>query len=73
MAGRLFKDGSALTSAAFISLAVVIGIQLGGMPWRYRRQFWQVQGALMGAVLGFVVGRLSAAHPKEDEDHEMKL
>ena len=68
MAGRLFKDGSALTSAAFISLAVVIGIQLGGMPWRYRRQLWQVQGALMGAVLGFVVGRFGSSSAGDRKD-----
>ena len=67
-AGRLFNGGAVLTAAVAISLAVVIGIQLGGIPWRFRRQMWQLQGALVGAALGFVVGRLSAAHPKDHDD-----
>ena len=68
VAGRRFNGGAALTAAVAISLAVVIGIQLGGIPWRFRRQMWQLQGALMGAALGFVVGRLSAALPKDHDD-----
>ena len=70
MAGRLFNGGAALTAAAVISLAVVIGIQLGGIPWRFRRQMWQLQGALMGAALGFVTGRLTSALPKEQNDND---
>lgn len=42
-----------------LAAAVVLGIQLGTIPWRYRKQFWQLQGALVGVVVGFVVGRLS--------------
>ena len=68
MAGRLFNGGTALTAAVAISLAVVIGIQLGGIPWRYRRQMWQLQGALMGAALGFVVGRISASSAGDRKD-----
>ena len=67
LAGRLFNGGAALTAAVAISLAVVIGIQLGGIPWRFRRQMWQLQGTLMGAALGFVVGRLSAPSPKDPD------
>ena len=67
MAGRLFNGGAVLMPAVVISLAVVIGIQLGGIPWRFRRQMWQLQGALMGAGVGFVLGRLSAAHPKDHD------
>ena len=73
MAGRLFNGGAALTAGVVITLAVVIGIQLGGIPWRFRRQMWQLQGALMGAALGFVVGRLSAALPEEHDDQDLKL
>jgi len=69
MAGRLFNGGAVLTAAVAISLAVVIGIQLGGIPWRFRRQMWQLQGALIGTALGFVVGRLSAALPTDHDDH----
>lgn len=42
-----------------LAAAVVLGIQLGTIPWRYRKQLWQLQGALVGVVVGFVVGRLS--------------
>ena len=68
MSGRLFNGGAVLTAAVAISLAVVIGIQVGGMPWRYRRQLWQVQGALMGGVLGFVVGRISSSSAGDRKD-----
>lgn len=37
-------------------LAVLIGLQLGAMPWRFRRQMFQLQGALAGGLVGFVVG-----------------
>ena len=60
MVRRLFNSGGALTAAAVITLALIIGFQLGGAPWRFRRQVWQLQGALMGTVLGFIVGRFSA-------------
>lgn len=48
----------ALTATA----AVVVGIQLGTIPWRYRRQMWQLQGALVGAVAGFIAGRLTRSN-----------
>ena len=73
MAGRLFNGGAALTAAVAIGLAVIIGIQLGGIPWRFRRQMWQLQGALMGAALGFVVGRLSASLIKDQDDKDLRL
>ena len=47
------------TAAVSLVLALVIGMQLGGVPWRYRKQLWQLQGALVGAVVGYVLGRLS--------------
>ncbi len=40
-------------------VALVVGVQLGSLPWRYRRELWQLQGFAMGALLGYVVGRLS--------------
>ena len=40
-------------------IAVLVGIQLGTIPWRYRRQIWQLQGFLLGAAVGYVVGRFS--------------
>ncbi|SBO44347.1 hypothetical protein [Cyanobium sp. NIES-981] len=44
--------------AGALALALVVGIQLGRVPWRYRRQILQLQGFLLGAVVGYVVGRL---------------
>lgn len=40
-------------------IALLIGIQLGAIPWRYRRQIWQVQGFMLGALAGYLVGRIS--------------
>jgi hypothetical protein len=47
-------------------IALVVGIQLGSIPWRYRRQIWQVQGFLLGAVAGYVLGRLNESPGKKD-------
>ncbi|MEB3277235.1 MAG: hypothetical protein VKM92_09755 [Cyanobacteriota bacterium] len=44
-------------SGAALVIAVLVGIQLGAIPWRYRREIWQLQGFLVGAALGYVVGR----------------
>ena len=46
-----------------MALALVIGIQLGSLPWRYRRELWQAQGAALGVVVGLAIGRLSARRP----------
>jgi uncharacterized membrane-anchored protein YhcB (DUF1043 family) len=43
-----------------MTLALMIGIQLGALPWRYRRELWQAQGAALGLVVGLAIGRLSA-------------
>ena len=42
-------------------VALLIGMQLGGVPWRYRKQIWQLQGALVGVVAGLAIGRLNGA------------
>jgi hypothetical protein len=49
--------------AGALVIAVVVGIQLGSIPWRYRRQIWKLQGFLLGGLVGYVVGRLNAAAP----------
>ena len=54
------ERGAGSVAAVGLALAVVIGIQLGGIPWRYRQQLWQLQGAAIGAVMGYLMGRLSA-------------
>lgn len=54
---------SSSLGAGALVIAVVVGIQLGSIPWRYRRQIWQLQGFLLGGLVGCVVGRLRAADP----------
>jgi hypothetical protein len=56
-AGRLRSGGR---SAVWLSVAValVLGLQLGGLPWRYRKQLWQLQGFLLGGAVGYLIGRL---------------
>lgn len=49
-----FLGGGGL--AVGLTLAVVVGLQLGAMPWRFRKEFLQLQGALAGGLVGFVVG-----------------
>jgi len=46
-----------------MALALLIGIQLGALPWRYRRELWQAQGAAFGVVVGLAIGRLSVRRP----------
>jgi len=43
-----------------MALALILGIQLGALPWRYRRELWQAQGAAFGMVVGLAIGRFSA-------------
>ena len=38
---------------------MIVGIQLGALPYRYRKQLWQLQGAAVGVVVGYVIGRFS--------------
>lgn len=47
-------------------VALLVGIQLGAIPWRYRRQIWQLQGFVLGAFLGYGLGRMRAAAPEPD-------
>jgi hypothetical protein len=58
--------GRSLGTGALV-IAVVVGIQLGSIPWRYRRQIWKLQGFLLGGLVGYVVGRLSAASPNDQK------
>ena len=41
-------------------LVLVVGIQLGRLPFRYRQSLWQFQGAAIGGAVGFVLGQVSA-------------
>jgi len=47
-------------AAVGVALALMVGIQLGALPWRYRREVWQAQGLAIGVVIGFAAGRLTA-------------
>lgn len=53
--------------AITISLALLVGLQLGGLPFRMRRDFLRLQGALVGGLVGvlvgYVVGRTSSEPP----------
>jgi hypothetical protein len=60
---KTLMGGASGFTAIGLALAVVIGIQLGGIPWRYRKQLWQLQGAAIGAVVGYLVGRAKGAVP----------
>ena len=53
---------------AWVSLgaAVLIGIQLGTLPWRYRKEMWQLQGGLAGALVGFWVGRVTRTQGRDE-------
>ena len=48
-----------LGMAAGLGLALLLGIQLGALPWRFRRELWQAQGALLGLGVGIAIGRLT--------------
>jgi hypothetical protein len=65
--GRRTSGLARSVGVAALVVAVLVGIQLGSIPWRYRRQIWQLQGFLLGGLLGYVVGRLSAAAPDSDQ------
>ena len=48
-------EGGGLT--VLLVVALLIGLQLGGVPWRYRKQLWQLQGGVVGALVGYGMGR----------------
>lgn len=39
-----------------VLITLLVGLQLGAVPWRFRRQMLQLQGALAGGAVGMVVG-----------------
>ena len=51
-----------------MALALLIGLQLGGLPWKFRRELWQAQGLVVGALVGFAIGRLSSGHSSRRDD-----
>ncbi|QNI71272.1 hypothetical protein [Cyanobium sp. NS01] len=54
--------------AGAVVIAVLVGIQLGTIPWRYRRQIWQLQGFLLGGLAGYVAGRLGRSRGASGAD-----
>ena len=66
--GRRGRLGLASTvGVGTLAIALVVGIQLGSIPWRYRRQILLAQGFLVGALVGYVVGRVSGSGRSEPE------
>jgi len=63
-----FVGGSGL--AVSHVLAVVIGLQLGAIPWRFRKQMWQLQGALAGGLVVYLVGWSVAKGGRREDDGE---
>lgn len=51
------RGGARLGAALVVGLALVVGIQIGAIPWRFRREIWQLQGAAVGLVVGYLLGR----------------
>ena len=48
-----------------LAATLAVGLHLGSMPWKFRMQLWQLQGALTGGVAGMVVGyALGRSHRK---------
>lgn len=54
------RSSSPITLGLAIGLALLVGLQLGALPWRYRREIWQIQGAVVGIAIGVVIGRYTA-------------
>ncbi len=50
--GLVGGGGLALT----ITLALLVGLQLGRLPLRMRRDFLRLQGAMAGGLVGVLVG-----------------
>lgn len=54
------RGGLGLLGGGFITVAIVmallVGLHLGGLPWRMRRDFLRLQGALVGGLVGVLVG-----------------
>lgn len=63
--GGMLRTGGLSITIPLI-LALIIGIQLGGIPWRYRRQLWLLQGFALGAVAGYVAGRFSRSSQRDE-------
>ena len=58
---------------AGLLLALLLGIHLGAIPWRYRREIWQLQGLVLGSAIGYVVGRFSRSvgSPNDSSDDQL--
>jgi uncharacterized membrane-anchored protein YhcB (DUF1043 family) len=39
-----------------LGITLVMGIQLGALPMRFRRELWQLQGVVVGLAVGYVLG-----------------
>ncbi|MEB3208101.1 MAG: hypothetical protein VKK63_04215 [Synechococcus sp.] len=59
------KSANPIGLGLAVMLALTIGVQLSAIPWRFRREIWQLQGAVVGVALGVLIGRFSARRPDD--------
>lgn len=59
------KSVNPISLGLAVMLALMVGVQIGGMPWRFRREIWQIQGAVVGVAVGVLIGRFSARRPED--------
>jgi hypothetical protein len=59
------KSANPIGLGLAVMVALTIGLQLGAMPWRFRREIWQLQGAVVGMAVGVLIGRFSARRPDD--------
>lgn len=52
------RHGGTLVAVVMLGLMLMAGIHLGALSWRYRKELWQLQGAAVGLVVGYVLGAI---------------
>jgi hypothetical protein len=56
MKGPIKPRGIGLGTTMVLGITLVMGIQLGALPMRFRRELWQLQGVVVGLAVGYVLG-----------------
>jgi len=49
------RRGTGLGAVLVLALILMVGIHLGALSWRYRKEIWQLQGAAVGLVVGYLL------------------
>lgn len=47
-------------------ITLLVGIHLGGLQHRFRRDYWRMQGLLAGVLIGYVLARVSSGGNSSD-------